>query len=134
MNQKEYAKIIAKNLRRIAYDAGKSQADISRDLKINKATISSWMNGTRVPRMENVDLLCHYFNVSRTEIMEEPDQVQNNGQQTWYLDDATAEAAQALYDRPDLRALLDAAHDSSPETIKQVTALLLSFKETNPDG
>ena len=57
MSESEYAKIISKNLRRIAYDAGKSQADISRDLKINKATVSSWMNGTRVPRMDNIDIV-----------------------------------------------------------------------------
>ena len=73
MDHKEYALTVAKNLRRIAYDAGKSQADISRDLNINKATISSWMNGTRIPRMEKVDLLCHYFNVNRRDIMEEYD-------------------------------------------------------------
>lgn len=71
MKDKEYPKIFSKNLRRIAYTAGKSQADISKDLKINKATVSSWMNGTRVPRMESVDLLCHYFNVKRSDLMED---------------------------------------------------------------
>lgn len=71
MTEKEYAKIVSKNLRRIAYENQKSQADISRDLKINKATVSSWMNGTRIPRMEKIDLLCNYFNVRRSDIMEE---------------------------------------------------------------
>ena len=71
MTEKEYSVIIASNLRRIAYEHGKTQSDISRDLNINKATISSWMNGTRIPRIKNVDLLCHYFNVKRTDIMEE---------------------------------------------------------------
>lgn len=73
MSEKEYAKIIAKNLRNIAYNAGKTQADISKDLGISKATVSSWMNGTRIPRMDKIDLLCHYFNVSRSDIMEDID-------------------------------------------------------------
>lgn len=60
MSAQEYGKIIARNLRRIASDAGKSQADIARDLKINKATVSSWMNGTRIPRMEKIDMLASY--------------------------------------------------------------------------
>lgn len=47
MDNKEYAMIIAKNLRRIMYDHGKTQADVARDLHISKATLSSWMNGTR---------------------------------------------------------------------------------------
>jgi len=71
MSETEYGKIIAKNLRRILFEAGKTQADLSKDLKINKATISTWMNGTRIPRMDKIDLLCHYFNVSRSDIMED---------------------------------------------------------------
>ena len=71
MSDTEYAKVIAKNLKRIMYVNEKTQADLARDLKISKATISSWMNGTRIPRMDKIDLLCHYFNVARTDIMEE---------------------------------------------------------------
>lgn len=71
MTEKEVAKTIAKNLRRIFYEAGKTQADVSRDLQINKGTLSSWMNGTRIPRMNKIDLLCHYFNVSRSDILED---------------------------------------------------------------
>jgi transcriptional regulator with XRE-family HTH domain len=70
MNTEEYAKTIAKNLKRLAYEHNKTQADISRDLKINKQTLSSWMNGQRIPRMPNVDLLCEYFNCRRTDILE----------------------------------------------------------------
>lgn len=58
MSDKEYGKIIGKNLKRLAWERKKSQADIARDLGISKATISSWMNGTRVPRMDKIDLLC----------------------------------------------------------------------------
>lgn len=66
----EYGKIIAKNLKAIMYEHKKTQADVAKDLGINKATVSSWMNGTRIPRMPKIDLLCHYFNVSRADIME----------------------------------------------------------------
>ena len=70
---KYYGRIIGKNLKRIAYEHGKTQADIARDLKISKSTVSSWMNGKRVPRMKTIDLLCHYFNCKREDIMEEHD-------------------------------------------------------------
>lgn len=71
MTEQAYAKLVAKNLRNIAIANEKTQADIARDLKLSKATVSSWMNGTRLPRMDKVDLLCHYFNCSRADIMEE---------------------------------------------------------------
>ena len=57
MNNQEYARIIAKNLRRIFYHNGKTQAEVSRALGISKATLSSWMNGTRIPRMDKIELL-----------------------------------------------------------------------------
>jgi len=70
INEKEYAKIIAKNLRDIMYKKEKTQADVARDLKINKSTLSSWMNGARTPKMANIDMLCDYFNVPRSALME----------------------------------------------------------------
>lgn len=74
MNEKEYSKIIARNLRRLMYEKQKTQAEVSRELGISKATLSSWMNGTRQPKIENIDMLCEYFGVPRSAIME-PDGV-----------------------------------------------------------
>lgn len=71
MSGNEYGKVIAKNLKRIAYEHKKTQADIARDLHLNQGTVSTWMVGSRIPRMDKIDLLCNYFNVSRAEIMEE---------------------------------------------------------------
>ena len=70
MDEREYAKIIARNLREIMYQKQKTQADVAKDLKINKSTLSSWMNGTRTPKMANIDMLCDYFDVSRSALME----------------------------------------------------------------
>ena len=67
---KEYGKVIAKNLKRIAFDNNRTQADLCRDLNLKDSTVSSWFNGTRIPRMDKIDLLTHYFNCSRADIME----------------------------------------------------------------
>lgn len=74
INEENYNKIISKNLKRLAYEKDKSQAEIARDLGISKATLSSWMTGTRTPKIENIDLLCGYFGCDRSAIME-PDGV-----------------------------------------------------------
>lgn len=66
----DYGKIISKNLKRIAYEHNRTQADIARALNINKTTVSSWMSGARVPRMSKVDMLCRYFGVERSDIIE----------------------------------------------------------------
>lgn len=70
MTEMDYAAIVSMNLRRIANNAGKTQADICHDLKIGKSTVSSWFTGDRTPRMDKIDMLCRYFGVSRADIME----------------------------------------------------------------
>lgn len=77
----EYARIISQNLKRIAYESGKTQAEIARDLKINKSSLSMWMNGERIPRMSKIDMLCEYFGVKRSDIMDEKPQ---NGLSNYY--------------------------------------------------
>ena len=69
MDTSKYNAVVSKNLKRIAYQRGKTQTDISRDLGLSKATVSSWMNGTRLPRMDKVDLLCRYLRCTREDIM-----------------------------------------------------------------
>ena len=75
---KDYGKIISQNLKRIAYENDRTQADICRDLKLSDSTVSSWFNGSRIPRMSKIDLLAHYFNCTRADIMEPHKAVQFN--------------------------------------------------------
>lgn len=65
---------IAKNLRRIMYDKGKSQADVVRDLGITQSTLSSWMNGKRTPLIGNIDMLAEYLGVTRSDIVDAPNE------------------------------------------------------------
>ena len=69
MTNEDYSKTVAKNLKRLAYYSGKTQVEIAKELGVNKATLGSWMNGTRTPKIENVDMLADYFGVTRNEIM-----------------------------------------------------------------
>lgn len=60
---------IAKNLRSIMYDKGISQAELSKLSGIPQGTLSMWMNGTRIPRMHNIDALADILMVSREDIV-----------------------------------------------------------------
>lgn len=69
MTAKEYAKIVASNLRRLAFAKEKTQIEMAKDLGVNQSTISNWMNGTRTPKMDKIDQMCEYFGCSRNDIM-----------------------------------------------------------------
>ena len=65
----KYKKIFSKNLNYYMNLKGKTQTDIINDLDINKSAISSWCNGTRLPRMNKVELLANYLNISVSDLI-----------------------------------------------------------------
>ncbi len=128
MTEKEYAPMIAKNLKRIAYEHEKTQAQIAQDLGIHKATISAWMNGTRTPKMSKIDMLCRYFGCTRADIMEP------HAEHHHHIDPEAEQIAQWIYDDPELHALFNAARGSNPDNLKLAAEMLRRMKETNNDG
>ena len=65
----KYKKIFSKNLNYYMNLRGKTQTDIINDLDINKSAISSWCNGTRLPRMNKVELLANYLNINVSDLL-----------------------------------------------------------------
>lgn len=67
----DFSKLFARNLNNALISHGKTQSDLVRDLHFSKATVSSWCNGTRVPRPDKMDEICNYLNIRRSDLMEE---------------------------------------------------------------
>lgn len=68
---KEQREILANNLNSLLHSKGKTQADVIRELGIAEATVRSWFNGEKYPRIDKLQLLADYFNVPRSRITEE---------------------------------------------------------------
>ena len=73
-NNEYFRKMFSKNLNRIMREKNKTQTDLINDLKLNKSAVSTWVNGTRLPRMDKVDLLANYFQVNRSDLIEDKEQ------------------------------------------------------------
>lgn len=71
MSEDKFKAIFSKNLRYYMNLKDKTQIDIINDLDINKSSISSWVNGTRLPRMDKVEMLARYLGISRSDLIEE---------------------------------------------------------------
>lgn len=73
--------IVSNNLNELAKRKGVIPADLVRDLGIAEATIRSWFNGTKYPRIQSVQQLADYFGVPRSRITEEwvPNKIRSNG-------------------------------------------------------
>nr|DAP18682.1 MAG TPA: Repressor protein CI [Caudoviricetes sp.] len=66
----KYKKVFSKNLNYYMNLRGKTQTDIVDDLDINKSAISSWCLGTRLPRMNKVEILADYLNINVSDLIE----------------------------------------------------------------
>lgn len=71
MVEDQYKKIFSKNLRHYMALYNKEQIDLINDLGFNKSAVSTWCNGTRLPRMDKVEKLARYFNINRSDLIEE---------------------------------------------------------------
>lgn len=67
----KYRKIFASNLNYYMQINGKNQTDLMKDLGLKSATISSWCNGLKLPRMDKIEELAEYFGIHFTKLIEE---------------------------------------------------------------
>lgn len=74
MSDDFYKKIFSRNLNHYMKKNDKTQSDLIHDLGFNKSAVSTWCNGTRLPRMDKVEQLAQYFNINRSDLMEERSQ------------------------------------------------------------
>ena len=84
------------------------------------------------PSGDRIRRLANYFDVPLDYFVDDV-KVQNSGQQKVYYDAETLEFAQAIFDDPELRALMKAAMSVPKESQASLAQLLKTMKETNPN-
>lgn len=121
------------NYERIIKSRGLTNYKVSKDTGIAQSVLSTWKTKGTTPKLDKLQILAEYLNVSVDYLIG----VSNIGQQNdaqWYINEETARIAQEIYEDPNKRALFYAARDSRPEDLKMAADMLERFKETNPDG
>lgn len=98
---------------------------VEKDLGFAKGYLSKL--DTSTPSGEKLQALADYFGVTVEYIL-------RGDTRTYYINPQAAQLAQEVYDNPDLRLLLDAAKDVTPDNIRLAAEMLRRFKATNPDG
>lgn len=125
MSEEDYKKLFSRKLNYYMNISGKTQSDIITDLGFNKSAVSTWCNGTRLPRMDKVDALAQYFHINRSDLIEDKP---NREPDYYYLNDETRQIAQEAFENPELRTLFHVARDISPERLKAHIDFMKSLK------
>ena len=48
----------------------KSQSDLAKAIGVAKTTVSSYVTGVSLPRMDKIDKICEYLNIKRSDLLE----------------------------------------------------------------
>lgn len=123
------------NYAKLKETKGVNDFAVSKATGIAPATMSDWKNGRTEPKIDKLQKIAEYFNVSTEYLItgKDTEKVSDSGEK-YYFSNETAEMAQELFENKDIRMLFDAARDSKPEDLRMAADLLLRLKGTNNDG
>ena len=69
----EYRKIFINNLEKYMRLNEISQTDLSIKLGVNKSVVSSWLSGSRYPRMNTMERIATIFHIEKSDLIEKKD-------------------------------------------------------------
>lgn len=102
------------NLRKLREQAGYTQEELAVRTGISKSAISMYERGERFPSEQILEMFADFFNVDMNMLLGK------QSKSTYYLDPETARLAQEAANDPDMRLLLDAKRDLSPEDMRVI--------------
>ena len=76
MTDTEQRKIFSKNLLRLLSQNNKTQKEVADAISVSPQTFNTWCQGIALPRMGKVQRLADYFNVTKSDLIDEKEPVQ----------------------------------------------------------
>lgn len=62
---------LATNLKKYITRSGKDRKEVAEDLELSYSTLTDWINGKKYPRINNIEKLAAYFNISKSDLIED---------------------------------------------------------------
>ena len=69
---------LAKNLKKYIAKSGKGRTRVAADLGISYSTLTDWINGSKYPRINNIEKLANYFGVSKSDLIEDFEEIKKD--------------------------------------------------------
>ena len=125
MAENDYRQIFSKNLKHYMNLSHKNQMDLMRDLNLSSSTVSNWCTGTKLPRMNKVQMLADYFGIEKSDLIEEKKDTDG----THCFSPKIKNIAQEIADNEDLTKLFDVVKTASPDDLKLLYEIALRIKQ-----
>lgn len=124
----EVNKMIGKNIRRRRIELGLSQEELAERCGFkSKSSINKMESGAQGLPQSKIVAVAKALETTPGYIMGW-EGVEENQQQEYYTDDATAQMAEDMATNPELRALYDIQRDMDPEDLQALYGMALALK------
>lgn len=70
--------VLSKNLKKYITKSGKDRMTVAEELDLSYSTLTDWINGKKYPRINNIEKLAEYFNVSKAELIEDFEEIKKD--------------------------------------------------------
>lgn len=104
-----------------------SQADLSKMTGIRSSSISDWLKGKYEPKQDKIAIIAEALNVSPVWLIGY-DEPSTNQPECYYVDAETAEYAEMLRTRPEMRMLFSASRGISKEDMEKAVEYIELLK------
>ena len=71
MNNLGNKKTMADNLAYYMEEKNVTRVDVCRDLSLKYTTLTGWLTAKKYPRIDKIELLAHYFGITKADLVEE---------------------------------------------------------------
>lgn len=78
MNDIEQKKIFSKNLNNLLSQRNKTQKEVADAISVSPQTFNTWCQGIALPRMGKVQRLADYFNIEKSDLIDEKNGLSNH--------------------------------------------------------
>lgn len=107
---------------KLCEERGVSVYRVCEETGIKSATFYSWKKGKYIPKQDKLQKIADYFGVSLEYLKT------GKESETYYTNPETAAIAQEIYENKDLRLLFDASRNATPEQLKILHDMAMSWK------
>lgn len=70
--------VLSKNLKKYISKSGKDRSTIAEELELSYSTLTDWVNGKKYPRINNIEKLAAYFDVSKSDLIEDFEEIKKD--------------------------------------------------------
>jgi len=77
MASSEGKEIMGRNIKRFIKQREITAARLAEIVGVSTATISDWSNAKTYPRIDKIEAMAEYFGISKSDLVEDPDNVSN---------------------------------------------------------